>query len=135
MSAWHDLAACRPDPPTPENRRAALAVFFPADGDYREAALLCARCPVQPECSAEANRAPKVSHGWWAGSPKDNLSANGAANRLVCSWCGGHVGASGLRRPGKRWCRLKCYQADQQGLPPLYTDEYGDPLPHAAAGG
>lgn len=125
-------AACRPArDASDEERRRNVEVFFPADGDYRRAARVCAVCPVSSECSVYASETAP-SHGWWAGEQRDAIRGDSALRRrLGCSRCGEPVGASGLRRPGGRWCSLDCYRLDLAGLPLLHVGPGGDPRPQA----
>lgn len=129
---WRTLAACRPPAgASDEVRRSYVAVFFPDDGDYREAEQFCRVCVVKAECATYAD-ATRPSHGWWAGQQRDRLGNSVVLRRrLGCSRCGGPVGASGLRRPGGRWCSLRCFDADREGLPLLHTDARGEPSPQA----
>jgi len=57
---WVAAAACRSVP---------VDIFFPGEGykgQYNEAALVCARCRVQPECLEWA--LTHEYHGFWAGT-------------------------------------------------------------------
>lgn len=48
MTTWRDLAACRDEDPES---------FFPMDGGGdADAQAACGRCPVRPECLADAAR-------------------------------------------------------------------------------
>lgn len=127
---WRQHAACRPaEGATDEERRRNVAIFFPADGDYRQAASICEVCPVLAECAVYVDEVD-ASHGWWAGAQRDAIRGDsGLRRRLGCGRCGGPLGTSGLRRPGKRWCSLECFRLDQAGLPLLHTAPNGDPRP------
>lgn len=128
---WRRRAACAPVPgESDEALRRRVAVFFPNDGDYRQAARICATCVVAPECAMYADEI-KPSHGWWAGEQRDAIRGDSVLRRkLACAHCGGPVGASGLRRPGGRWCSIDCYRRDQLGLPVLHTAPNGDARPN-----
>jgi WhiB family transcriptional regulator, redox-sensing transcriptional regulator len=55
---WTRLAACRGLDP---------AIFFPDQGESAaKAKAICARCPVQIECSEYADRT-RTDHGVWGG--------------------------------------------------------------------
>ena len=54
--SWQTRAACRGMP---------TAIFFPHDGNYREAAKVCARCEVRAACAAAGANEPD---GMWGGT-------------------------------------------------------------------
>ena len=126
------LAACHPGPDATVAELAdAVAVFFPDDGDYRQAALVCAACPVRAECLDHV-AVVRPTHGWWAGRPQER----GLAPRSIraCQRCGLAVRATdpgAVLAPDARWCSRACAELDARGVPLLHVDHRGDPLPQA----
>jgi hypothetical protein len=60
---WQERAACNSTGLPHLTARERVALFFPADGDYRAARDVCAGCGVRGECAA----AGVNQHGLWGG--------------------------------------------------------------------
>jgi WhiB family redox-sensing transcriptional regulator len=62
VSRWWERAACK----------GQLHLFFPRNGQFAKARAICATCPVQAECLAEALEVSDRGelHGLWAGLNK-----------------------------------------------------------------
>jgi WhiB family redox-sensing transcriptional regulator len=113
---WRTFAACRDVDPE--------LFFLPGDGhtltaaalkQIREAAAVCAGCPVFDRCEQWADR-NDITHGVWAGQLRERRRPRDGQRTLQL--CGQCQTMFAPRRAGQRYCCRDCQYASLRGRPP-----------------